>query len=144
MYKIEDIKKMIPHRYPFLLVDRVTEVEVGKRIVGYKNLTANEEFFQGHYPGMPIMPGVLIIEAMAQMAAILGVLSMGDSEDNVTPIFRGIDNAKFKRMVVPGDRLNLTLTLTKSRRDLWQLTGEADVDGEIAARAEIQALLQRG
>lgn len=142
MYKIEEIKKLLPHRYPFLLVDRVTEVEIGKKISGYKNVTANEEFFQGHFPDNPIMPGVLIIEAMAQLAAILGVLSSGGDGSSVTPLFRGIDKAKFKRMVVPGDRLDMTLTLIKNRGNIWQLLGEAYVDGELVARAELQALLQ--
>ncbi len=144
--KYQDIVKMLPHRYPFLLVDRITEFEPWKRIVGYKNVTANEEFFQGHFPGNPIMPGVLIIEAMAQTGGILSRLSMMEGEsDECEPrlmIFLSMDNVKFRRQVVPGDQLKFVVETIRTGSKIWKLAGKAFVDEELAAEAEMTAQLQ--
>lgn len=139
----KEIIKLLPHRYPFLLVDRVTEYEPFKRVVGYKNVTANEEFFQGHFPGDPIMPGVLIIEAMGQAGGILARLSMMESEEgDATPrlvIFMGIDNVKFRRQVVPGDQLKLEVEALRTGSKVWKIAGKAYVEDSIAAQAEMTA-----
>jgi 3-hydroxyacyl-[acyl-carrier-protein] dehydratase len=132
---IYEIQKVIPHRYPFLLVDRMLELEVGKRGVGYKNVTANDQFFEGHYPGMPIMPGVLIIESMAQVGAL--VLLADPKFDDVKPLVVGIDKVKFKRMVVPGDRLTSEVEVLWFRAGIGSMRGTATVDGEVVATAEI-------
>jgi beta-hydroxyacyl-ACP dehydratase FabZ len=137
--KFQDIVKLLPHRYPFLLVDRVTEYEPLKRIVGYKNVTANEEFFQGHFPGNPIMPGVLIIEAMAQTGGILSRLSMMEGDESqVEPrlmIFLAMDNVKFRRQVVPGDQLKFVVETIRTGSKIWKLAGKAFVDEDVAAEA---------
>ena len=117
MIDINEIKKIIPHRYPFLLVDKVIECDMDSRIVGIKNVTANEPFFQGHFPEFPIMPGVLIIEALAQVACILGIKIL-DKEVGPVVFFTGIDKAKFRRPVVPGDQLRLELTKIKQKGTL--------------------------
>jgi 3-hydroxyacyl-[acyl-carrier-protein] dehydratase len=139
----KDIVKLIPHRYPFLLVDRITEYEPLKRIVGYKNVTANEQFFQGHFPGEPIMPGVLIIEAMAQAGGILSRLSMmGNEEEQDNPrlvIFMGMDNVKFRRQVVPGDQLRLEVEPIRTGTKVWKIAGKAYVGDDLAAQAEMTA-----
>ena len=140
MLDVNEIMKNLPHRYPFLLVDRVKELEVNKRIVAIKNVTINEPFFQGHFPGHPIMPGVLIIEAMAQVGGILAYRSQPDTEGKVV-YFMGIDKAKFRRPVVPGDTLEFVLEVIKQRRNIWVFKAEAFVDGERAAEAEIKATL---
>jgi len=132
---IEEIKSVLPHRYPFLLVDRMTELEVGIRGTGYKNVTINEEFFLGHYPGMPIMPGVLIIEAMAQVGAL--VLLSDPKFADVRPLIAGMDKVRFRRMVVPGDRLEATAEVLWFRKGIGCMRGVASVDGEIAAEAEL-------
>jgi len=138
------IMRSIPHRYPFLLVDRIVEMEPGKRIVAYKNVTMNEPFFQGHFPGAPIMPGVLIIEAMAQAGAVLLLHDMEDRESKLV-FFTGIDHARFRRTVVPGDQVRLTLEVLKLRSRTCKLKGRAEVDGKLAAEAEIlSALVNRG
>jgi beta-hydroxyacyl-ACP dehydratase FabZ len=138
------IMRSIPHRYPFLLVDRVIEMEPGKRIVAYKNVTINEPFFQGHFPGAPIMPGVLVIEAMAQAGAVLLLNAMEDRESKLV-YFTGIDKARFRRTVVPGDQLRFTLEVLKLRSRTCKLKGRAEVDGQLAAEAEIlSALVDRG
>ncbi len=143
--KFQDIVKLLPHRYPFLLVDRVTEYEPLKRIVGYKNVTANEEFFQGHFPGNPIMPGVLIIEAMAQTGGILSRLSMMEGDESqVEPrlmIFLAMDNVKFRRQVVPGDQLKFVVETIRTGSKIWKLAGKAFVDEDVAAEAEMTAQL---
>ncbi|PNS09544.1 3-hydroxyacyl-ACP dehydratase FabZ [Solilutibacter silvestris] len=132
------IQKLLPHRYPFLLVDRVTEFEADKRIVAYKNVSANEQFFQGHFPGHPVMPGVLVIEAMAQAGGLLGYLSRGGVPDRDTISYLvKVDDAKFSRMVVPGDRLELDVSIKRVIRNMTLFTGIARVDGEQAACAEI-------
>lgn len=140
MLDVNEIMKNLPHRYPFLLVDRVKELEVNKRIVAIKNVTINEPFFQGHFPGHPIMPGVLIVEAMAQVGGVLAYRSQPDTEGKVV-YFMGIDKAKFRRPVVPGDTLEFVLEVIKQRRDIWVFKAEAFVDGERAAEAEIKATI---
>jgi 3-hydroxyacyl-[acyl-carrier-protein] dehydratase len=133
-----DIMKLLPHRYPFLLVDRITEFEDGKRIVGIKNVTINEPFFQGHFPGHPIMPGVLILESMAQVGGIYAFLAKQVGENQVT-YFLGIDKAKFRKPVLPGDTLQLDLELLKTRRGIYCFKAKALVDGKLVAEAELKA-----
>ncbi len=125
-----EIQKIIPHRFPFLLVDKIIEMEWGKRAVGIKNVTANEPFFQGHFPGYPVMPGVLMIEAIAQVGAV-AVLGMPENKGKLA-FFAGIDNVRFKRQVVPGDTLRIEVTLTRARGLIGQGVGEATVDGQLA------------
>ncbi len=137
---VEAIKEILPHRYPFLLLDRVVELVPGKRIVAIKNVTAGEPFFQGHFPGHPIMPGVLIVEAMAQAGAVMMLQGMADPQSKV-PLFAGIDRARFRRQVVPGDQLRLELTVLKQRGTLCKLAGRAYVEAELAAEAEITAVV---
>lgn len=139
MLDINEIMKILPHRYPFLLVDRIVEMELGKRIVGIKNVTVNEPFFPGHFPGHPVMPGVLIIEAMAQVAGILGYLSSDESALSKVIYFVGIDNAKFRRPVMPGDQLRLELVATGCKRGIWTFNGEVFVDGKLVTEAELKA-----
>ncbi|MCL1633159.1 3-hydroxyacyl-ACP dehydratase FabZ [Luteimonas sp. SX5] len=131
------IQKLLPHRYPFLLVDRVVELEPFKRVLAYKSVTMNEPFFQGHFPGHPVMPGVLVIEALAQAGGLLSQLSHGTSADGKLFYLVKIDNAKFSKMVVPGDRLELEVTLKRTIRNMAMYQGIARVDGEQAACAEI-------
>lgn len=134
MIDIKGILDSLPHRYPILLVDRILEIEPGKRIVGLKNVTFNEPFFQGHYPGHPVMPGVLLLEAMAQAGAIL--LLMDSKYKGRLPVFGAIDNVKFKRMVVPGDQLISTLDLEWFRSNVGKMRGTCTVDGQVAATME--------
>jgi 3-hydroxyacyl-[acyl-carrier-protein] dehydratase len=135
------IEALIPHRYPFLLVDRVVVFEKMKRLVALKSVTRNEPFFQGHFPGHPVMPGVLILEALAQSAALLALRSAeGDYSKKVTYL-TGIDAARFRRPVVPGDRLELHVEVVKQRGAIFKVRGEARVDGEVAAEAELMAML---
>src|SRR6476469_498137 len=129
-----DIQKIIPHRFPFLLVDKIVEIEWGKRAVGIKNVTANEPFFQGHFPDFPVMPGVLIIEAIAQVGGV-AVLGMPEHREKVA-FFAGIDEVRFKRQVVPGDTLRLEVTLTRVRGSFGQGAGVATVDGDMACGGE--------
>jgi 3-hydroxyacyl-[acyl-carrier-protein] dehydratase len=133
-----DIMKLLPHRYPFLLVDRITEFEAGKRIIGKKNVTINEPFFLGHFPEHPIMPGVLILEAMAQVGGVYAILAKEVGENQV-PYFVGIDKAKFRKPVLPGDVLKLELELLKVRRGIYNFKGTATVDGKLVAEAELKA-----
>ncbi|MGA7731617.1 MAG: 3-hydroxyacyl-ACP dehydratase FabZ [Chloroflexia bacterium] len=134
-----DIQKIIPHRYPFLLVDKIIEIEWGKRAVGIKNVTANEPFFQGHFPGFPVMPGVLMIEAIAQVGAV-AVLGMPEHKGKIA-YFAGVDEVRFKRQVVPGDTLRLEVTLTRVRGPIGQGVGEATVDGQLACRGSFMFAL---
>lgn len=138
MMDIQEIREFLPQRYPFLMVDRVTEVEPGKRIVGYKNITINEEMFNGHFPGNPIMPGVMILEAMAQIAGILGFKTTGKRPaDGYLYLFAGADSIRFKRQVLPGDRLVLEAEIGPSKRHIYKFACRATVDGELAASADI-------
>ena len=133
-----EIERLLPHRYPFLLVDRVVEFEPGKRILAWKNVTGNEPFFQGHFPGHPVMPGVLVVEALAQAGGLLTQLSRDPAELGKDTFYLvKVDNAKFSRMVVPGDRLELDVELRRRIRNMAQYVGIARVDGEQAACAEI-------
>lgn len=141
VYTVEDILQVLPHRYPFLLVDRILEIEEGKRIVGLKNVTINEPFFQGHFPGHPIMPGVLIIEAMAQVG---GMLLMRTIEDPSTKVvyFMSLDNVKFRRPVKPGDQLRLELEVLQMRGTMCKMKGTAYVDGQVVTEAEMAAMVR--
>jgi beta-hydroxyacyl-ACP dehydratase FabZ len=138
---VTEIMKLLPHRYPMLLVDRVLEIDAdGKRIVGLKNVSANEQFFQGHFPGNPVMPGVLIVEAMAQCAAILGLRDMPDREKKLF-LFGGVDKARFRRPVVPGDQLQLECVVLHRRSTSVKIHGKATVDGQLVAEAELFSIL---
>ena len=135
---INDILKHLPHRYPFLLVDRVLDCEPGKSIHAYKNVTINEPFFVGHFPHHPVMPGVLIMEALAQAAGILSFKTMGEMPDeNSVFYFVGIDNARFKKPVSAGDQLHLHVEIARQMRGIWKYNAVAKVDGEVAAEAEL-------
>ena len=138
---IEEIMKVLPHRYPFLLVDRIVEMDPLKRVVGIKNVTINEPFFQGHFPGHPIMPGVLIIEAMAQVGGVLLLGTVGDAESKVV-YFMSLDNVKFRRPVKPGDQLRFELDLTQIRGRVCRMHGVAKVDGEVVAEADMAAMVR--
>ena len=141
MITIDEILTLLPHAYPFLLVDRIVEIEPGKRIVGIKNVTYNEPFFPGHFPGRPIMPGVLIVEAMAQTGGVLVFKSMPEQEVKKPVYFLGIDNVRFRKPVVPGDQLRLELEITRHRQLIWGFKGKALVDGKLVAEAELLAML---
>lgn len=134
------IQKILPHRYPFLLVDKIIELVPRERIVGIKQVTVNEPFFQGHFPGEPVMPGVLQIEALAQVGAILALREFED-RDNRIPFFSGIENARFRRPVVPGDTLVLEVTALRIGTRVQKMRGEAKVDGKITAEAEIMCVI---
>ena len=138
MLDVNEIMKLLPHRFPFLLVDRVLEIDPGKKIVGLKNVTMNEPFFPGHFPGHPVMPGVLIVEAMAQVAAILVYSSSDDNKDKIT-YFVGIDNTKFRKPVVPGDQLRLELEVIGCRRGIYTFSGKAYVEGKLVTESELRA-----
>ncbi|HEX9989450.1 MAG TPA: 3-hydroxyacyl-ACP dehydratase FabZ [Chloroflexia bacterium] len=133
------IQQIIPHRYPFLLIDKIIEMEWGKRAVGIKNVTANEPFFMGHFPGYPVMPGVLMIEAIAQVGAV-AVLGMPENKGKLA-FFAGVDEVRFKRQVVPGDTLRIEVTLTRVRGPIGQGVGEATVDGQIACKGSFMFAL---
>jgi 3-hydroxyacyl-[acyl-carrier-protein] dehydratase len=135
---VNEIREYLPHRYPFLLVDRVVELNKGESIVAYKNVTVNEPFFNGHFPGLPVMPGVLIIEAMAQAAGILGFKTMDKKpSDGSIYYFVGADNLRFKRPVVPGDRVQLEARVVSEKRGIWKFECKASVDGELVSSATI-------
>jgi 3-hydroxyacyl-[acyl-carrier-protein] dehydratase len=138
MLNINEIMKHLPHRYPFLLVDRIVEAEPGVSIVGLKNATINEPFFQGHFPGQPIMPGVLIIEAMAQVAGVLAYVS---GIEGRSVYFMSIDKAKFRRPVVPGDQVMMEVKIIHRRGNVWKFSGQAIVDGKIVSEAEFMAMV---
>lgn len=135
MLDIEQIKSIIPHRYPFLLIDQVDELEEGKRAVGYKNVTANEPFFQGHFPEYMVMPGVLIVEALAQVGAV--AILQKDENKGKLGMFTGIDKCRFKRQVKPGDRLKLEVEMLRLKGPIGKAKAVATVDGEMACEAEI-------
>ena len=137
------IKSLLPHRYPLLLVDRVLTWESGKTITAIKNVTVNEEFFQGHFPHKPVMPGVLMIEAMAQTAAILSFMTMGVKPDeNSVVYFVGIDNARFKRPVEPGDQLKMDVEILRVSRGIWKYKAVGSVDGKVALEAELMCTIR--
>ncbi len=138
MLDINEIMKILPHRFPFLMVDRILEIEVGKSIVGIKNVSINEPFFPGHFPGHPVMPGVLVIEAMAQIAAILAYSSDESIRSKVT-YFTGIDNARFRKPVMPGDQLRFEVLVTGCKRGIWMFQAKAFVDGKLVTEADLKA-----
>ncbi|HPI58697.1 MAG TPA: 3-hydroxyacyl-ACP dehydratase FabZ [Zoogloea sp.] len=141
---INEIKQYIPHRYPFLLVDRIVEIELGKRALGLKNVTINEPFFPGHFPHNPVMPGVLIIEALAQAAAVLAFKTDGTIPDKDAMVyFASVDNVRFKRPVVPGDQLMLEVEIVRTIRNIWKFKGVARVAGEVATEAEFMCAIKR-
>ena len=143
MMNVNDIMHLLPHEYPMLMVDRVLEVEPGKSIVGYKNISINEQIFVGHFPGAPIFPGVLMIEAMAQISGILGFVTAQQSSDNgMLYLFAGIDKVRFKRPVVPGDRLMLTSEVVSVKRNIWRFRTTATVDEELASTAILMCAYQ--
>ena len=140
---IKEIQRILPHRYPFLLVDRIIEIDLGKRIVGIKNVSVNEPFFQGHFPGYPVMPGVLIIEAMAQVGGVLAFKSVEEKMDISGKLvyFAGIDKAKFRKPVFPGDQIRFELKVIHVKEPYWKLKGLALVDGKKVCEAELMALV---
>ena len=141
---LEEIKRILPHRYPFLLVDRILSYEMGKNIVGLKNVTANEPFFLGHFPGRAIMPGVLIIEALAQTGGILAILANPDHSPNSLVYLMGLDKVRFRRPVVPGDRLILSLETIRHGSKYSKMWGQALVDDKVVAEAELMAAVGQG
>jgi 3-hydroxyacyl-[acyl-carrier-protein] dehydratase len=142
MIEITEILSMIPHRYPLLLVDRIEEYQEGKSIIGTKNVTFNEPHFQGHFPGRPVMPGVLIVEAMAQVSAILVSKTIKAKPGEKLVFFMGIENAKFRKIVVPGDILHIHSEIVQQRGDAWKFTAQAKVDGKIAAESTFAAMVK--
>lgn len=135
---VTEIKQWLPHRYPFLLVDRVVDLRVGESIVAYKNISVNEEVFNGHFPQAPIFPGVMIIEALAQAAGILGFKTIGKTpQDGSVYLFAGADNVRFRRQVIPGDRLQLEAKVVSEKRGIWKFECKASVDEKLAASATI-------
>jgi beta-hydroxyacyl-ACP dehydratase FabZ len=136
MIDVVEIQNILPHRYPFLLVDRILEFEPGQRIVGLKNVTINEEFFQGHFPGKPVMPGVLIVEAMAQVGGVLLLREIADRDSKLV-YFMGIDGARFRKPVVPGDQIRFEVEILKRKSSTCKLQGKAFVDGALVAEAVI-------
>lgn len=138
MIDINGIQKLLPHRYPFLMVDRITELEPNARAVGIKNVTVNEPFFQGHFPGNPIMPGVLIVEAMAQIA---GVLAFGSGVQGNAVFFMSIEKAKFRKPVVPGDQLRMEIKVLQQRGNVWKFSGTATVDEKVVSEADFTAMV---
>lgn len=138
---ITEIMGMIPHRYPILLVDRLLEFELGERAVGLKNVTFNEPHFQGHFPGWPVMPGVLIVEAMAQTAACLVVKTLGEEAKGKIVYFMSIEEAKFRKPVVPGDALHIHVTKVQNRKNVWKFNGQAKVGDVVHAEATFSAMI---
>jgi 3-hydroxyacyl-[acyl-carrier-protein] dehydratase len=144
MMDIYEILKKLPHRYPILLVDRVLHIEAGKSIKALKNVSVNEPYFSGHFPSRPVMPGVLMVEALAQAAGLLSFASLGvQSDDNSVFYFAGIDGARFKRPVQPGDQLILDVSLTRSKAGIYKFNGRASVEGELAVEADLMCTMRR-
>lgn len=140
---INEVMQFLPHRYPFLLIDRVLEIEVGKSITAVKNVSINEPFFPGHFPNSPVMPGVMILEAMAQAAALLSFKTENYAPNEVGIVyFAGIDGARFKKPVVPGDQLIIHIDILRRMRGIWKYKARADVDGALVAEAELMATLR--
>jgi len=144
MIDVREIMQIMPHRYPFLLVDRIESLKAGEEIVGLKNVTINEPFFAGHFPGNPIMPGVLIIEAMAQVGGILAFHSSPKEWAGSLVYFMGIDKVRFRKPVVPGDQLRLKLTTIRQKQRVFKMRGEAYVEDTLVAEAELMAAIERG
>jgi 3-hydroxyacyl-[acyl-carrier-protein] dehydratase len=142
MMDVKEIMKYLPHRYPFLLVDRIVSFEKGASIVGIKNVTINEDFFMGHFPGEPIMPGVLIIESIAQTAGFLAIRS--SDKENAGVYLMSIEKAKFRKPVVPGDQLVIEVKVLKSRGAVWRVSGVAKVDDKVVSEAEMTAMMTEG
>ena len=134
--------RILPHRYPFLLVDRIIEIERERRIVGLKNVTINEPFFTGHFPNTPVMPGVLTIECMAQVGAVLGLIDQSDLEDTRV-FFMGIDGARFRRPIVPGDQLKISMEIVRRRGAVWKMAGKVHVEDELAAEATLLCTISK-
>lgn len=141
---LDEIQRLLPHRYPFLLVDRVVSLELGKRIVALKNVSINEPFFQGHFPGRPIMPGVLIVEAMAQVGGILALLSIPENQGNSSLFLLGIDKMRFRQPVVPGDQLRLEVESLRGGKKFWKMKAQAFVDQTLVAEGELMAAVGQG
>ena len=139
VYDIQKIMQYLPHRYPFLLIDRVEEVVPGEKVIALKNVTINEPFFQGHFPGIPVMPGVMILEAMGQAGGVLVYESLQEKKENMLVFFTGIDKARFRKPVVPGDQLIFELKLLRKRKNFIRMAGVATVDGNKVAEAELMA-----
>jgi len=142
-FDLDRIKRLIPHRYPMLLVDRLHVIERGEKAVGIKNVTANEPFFQGHFPEKAVMPGVLIIEALAQTAAVLALDVLLTDEEDALVYLTSVENAKFRQQVVPGDTLHLHVRKEKARSFLWRLAGQAKVDGKVVTEAILSAVIEK-
>ncbi|MEW6601631.1 MAG: 3-hydroxyacyl-ACP dehydratase FabZ [Nitrospirota bacterium] len=138
MMNVRDIQKILPHRYPFLLIDRINDINPKVKAVGLKNVTANEQFFQGHFPGYPIMPGVLIVEAMAQVA---GILAFHSGAQGNSVYFMSIEKAKFRKPVVPGDQLRFEVNVVQNRSNVWKFSGQAFVDDQVVAEADFTAMV---
>ncbi len=141
MVGLKEIQEVLPHRYPFLLVDRILELELGRRVVGVKNVSINEPFFLGHFPGHPIMPGVLVIEAMAQVGGYLLMKSLNARAEKKLMYFTGIDKARFRRPVVPGDQIRFEVTVLQQRRQVCRMRAEAFVEGHRVAEAELSCIV---
>ncbi len=141
---ITRIMEMIPHRYPFLMIDRVEDINLDVRAVGIKNVTINEPYFQGHFPGHPVMPGVLIVEAMAQTAAVLVVATMGEEAEGKLVYFMSVDQARFRKPIGPGDRVEIHVEKQRNRGNVWKFTGKAIVDGALMAEAVFAAMIVDG
>jgi 3-hydroxyacyl-[acyl-carrier-protein] dehydratase len=141
-FDIQKVMQYLPHRYPFLLIDRVLACSPGDQLVALKNVTINEPFFQGHFPGQPIMPGVLVIEALAQATGLLSFCTMDENHQDKLYMLVGIDKARFRGQVLPGDQLRLTVNLKRNMRGIWMYEGAAEVDGNIVAEAELMCSAQ--
>ncbi|MEJ2671967.1 MAG: 3-hydroxyacyl-ACP dehydratase FabZ [Deltaproteobacteria bacterium] len=141
---MDEIQRLLPHRYPFLMVDRIISLEVGKRVVGLKNVTVNEPFFQGHFPGRPIMPGVLIAEAMAQVGGILALVSVPENQGNSALFLLGIDKMRFRQPVLPGDQLRLEVESVRGGKKFWKMKAQAFVDQTLVAEGELVAAVGQG
>ncbi|HAT41842.1 MAG TPA: 3-hydroxyacyl-[acyl-carrier-protein] dehydratase FabZ [Rheinheimera sp.] len=135
--EVQEIMRLLPHRYPFLLIDRVLDFTPGESLTAVKNVSINEPMFTGHFPGLPIFPGVLILEALAQATGILGFKTVSERKENELYLFAGVDEARFKKPVVPGDQLILEVKFLVERRNIWKFHGEAKVDGQVVCSAEI-------